>query len=118
MTETTIQAIYEGGVFRPTEPVALKEGERVRLNVVSPVQPDPKSVLGFRSQFSPEQRDLLRRIADAKTDGERASAFQESLLLFPDEPDDDYDLMAHLELNRAMSGERPLDPESRLVSTP
>ena len=29
----TIQAIYEGGVFKPREPVALEEGAAVELTV-------------------------------------------------------------------------------------
>ena len=32
---TRIDAIYEHGVFRPTEPVELPEGERVQIVVVS-----------------------------------------------------------------------------------
>jgi len=30
---TTIEAIYENGVFRPVQPVSLPEKERVRLQV-------------------------------------------------------------------------------------
>ena len=33
---TRIEAIFEHGVFRPTEPVSIAEGERVQIVVVSP----------------------------------------------------------------------------------
>jgi len=32
---TRVDAIYQGGVFRPLEPVAFSENERVALNVES-----------------------------------------------------------------------------------
>jgi predicted DNA-binding antitoxin AbrB/MazE fold protein len=35
---TRIEAIFEHGVFRPTEPVEIAEGERVQI-VVSPAAP-------------------------------------------------------------------------------
>jgi predicted DNA-binding antitoxin AbrB/MazE fold protein len=31
MHRITVEAVYENGVFRPVEPVELKEGETVRL---------------------------------------------------------------------------------------
>ena len=40
---TRIDAIFEDGVFRPTEPVSMAEGERVQLVIVSPDDPvDPR----------------------------------------------------------------------------
>jgi predicted DNA-binding antitoxin AbrB/MazE fold protein len=33
---TRIEAIFEHGVFRPTEPVTIAEGERVQIVIVSP----------------------------------------------------------------------------------
>jgi predicted DNA-binding antitoxin AbrB/MazE fold protein len=54
-----VEAIYEGGVFRPTEPVALQEGSRVRLQFEqAPPQPDAKP-LG----------DLLDMIASLPPEG-------------------------------------------------
>jgi predicted DNA-binding antitoxin AbrB/MazE fold protein len=44
----TIQAIYEGGVFKPREPVALDEGAAVELTVRADppfVPADPAAVL-------------------------------------------------------------------------
>ena len=36
-----IDAIFEGGVFRPTKPIALQEGSRVRLHF-EPAPPQPE----------------------------------------------------------------------------
>lgn len=36
----TIPAIYENGVFRPTEPVALPEGTMVRVEMDLPISND------------------------------------------------------------------------------
>jgi predicted DNA-binding antitoxin AbrB/MazE fold protein len=44
----TIQAIYEGGVFKPRDPVTLKEGAAVELTVRTEdpfVPADPATVL-------------------------------------------------------------------------
>ena len=44
--DKTIQAIYEGGVFKPCEPVALAEGTKVELTIHRPFVPaDPASLL-------------------------------------------------------------------------
>ena len=49
MMATQIDAIYEHGVFRPTEPVEMPEGERVRIVVLTPDSvtstPSPASIL-------------------------------------------------------------------------
>jgi predicted DNA-binding antitoxin AbrB/MazE fold protein len=37
---TTVEATYEGGVFKPTTPVALPEHQAVRL-IVEPIEPVP-----------------------------------------------------------------------------
>ena len=46
---TRIEAIFENGVFRPTEPVRIAEGERVQIVVVAPDDPiehrSPASIL-------------------------------------------------------------------------
>jgi len=39
----TIDAIYEGGIFRPTRPVSLEEGTHVRVLLDEETQPpDPR----------------------------------------------------------------------------
>ena len=40
---TTVEAIYQGGVFKPVEEVILPENQRVRLQV------DPVPVTDFRA---------------------------------------------------------------------
>jgi predicted DNA-binding antitoxin AbrB/MazE fold protein len=37
---STIEAIYEHGVFRPVEPVALPENSRVHLQIVNGASPE------------------------------------------------------------------------------
>lgn len=118
MIESTIQAIFSGGVFRPTEPVDLRDGARVQLNVMPSLNAVPPSFNASRFDLSPEQRSALQVIADAKSNNERRAAYDQAIGLFPDEPDDSYDMMAHLELNRAISGEQPLHPLSRVCDTP
>ena len=36
-----IEAVFEGGVFRPLQPIDLAEGERVQLTVASAREMDP-----------------------------------------------------------------------------
>ena len=53
--QKTIQAIYEGGVFKPREPVTLEEGAAVELTVrVEPafVAADPEKVLRFVQEIA------------------------------------------------------------------
>ena len=118
MFEATIPAVYEGGVFRPTEPVNLKEGDRVQLSVVKPVSIKGKISNESGTDLSRDQRMALRRLAEATTIEARQDAFNDALPLFPDEPEEEYDLMAHLELNRAATGERPLHSHSREIDIP
>jgi len=50
---TRIEAIYEHGVFRPTAPVEMAEGERVQIVVLTPDEADP----------SPSPASILAEIA-------------------------------------------------------
>ena len=40
---TTIEAVYEQGVFRPRRPVDLAEGTRVEVIVIPPRSDDPRA---------------------------------------------------------------------------
>ena len=40
---TTVQAIFENGVFRPVEPIALPERTSVELDVHTKGEPQPES---------------------------------------------------------------------------
>jgi predicted DNA-binding antitoxin AbrB/MazE fold protein len=118
MTESPIQAVYTGGVFRPTEPVDLRDGAHVQLNVTPSTNAISPSIKDSQFELTLEQRSALRAIAEANSNDERRTAYDRAIGLFPDDPDDDYDLMAHLELNRANSGEQPLHPLSRDCDRP
>jgi predicted DNA-binding antitoxin AbrB/MazE fold protein len=54
---TTIEAVYEGGVFRPTHQIALTEGTHVEvvIPVVAPSR-DPKVVAARLSQIAAKAR--------------------------------------------------------------
>ena len=56
---TRVDAIYQGGVFRPLEPVALCENQRVALSVEPIAKEDPlawiKRVGDFRRQMAAER---------------------------------------------------------------
>lgn len=68
----TIQAIYEHGVLRPTEPISLVEGTRVEVIVITkesqPVEKTPAEILaeiaampleGSTDEFSGRDHDTL-----------------------------------------------------------
>jgi predicted DNA-binding antitoxin AbrB/MazE fold protein len=46
----TVEAVYENGVLRPSEPLPWKEGERVRIEVSSLESPLLKAygIMGFK----------------------------------------------------------------------
>lgn len=68
----TIQAIYEHGVLRPTEPISLVEGTCVEVIVITkesqPVEKNPASILaeiaaipleGSKDEFSGQEHDSI-----------------------------------------------------------
>ena len=63
----TVEAIFSDGVFRPTGPVTLKEGTKVRLQVAVGSAPDPREAarilaeLSARSLPQPAPEDAGRR---------------------------------------------------------
>ena len=99
MFETTIRAVYEGGVFRPTEPVALVEGDIVQINVVKPVLPEELPLAKMERNLTPEHQMALQKISDAKTWEEKRIAAQAAAKYDPPLPDG-YDLDRALERNR------------------
>jgi predicted DNA-binding antitoxin AbrB/MazE fold protein len=94
MTQT-VTAIYEGGILRPTAPLALAEGETVELTVTRP---------GERAGPAPvlTEEEAIRRIQEAKTLEELFAAADAAAQL---EPDDGYDLREALNENRRLSGD-------------
>jgi predicted DNA-binding antitoxin AbrB/MazE fold protein len=87
----TVTAVYEGGVLRPTTPLALAEGETVELTVTQPKPPAPPLT----------EEEALRRIREAKT-LEELFAANDAAAQF--DPDDGYDFHEAMNENRRSSG--------------
>ena len=98
MFEATIRAVYEGGVFRPTEPVALEEGDRVQLSVVKPVAHDELPMAAIERTITPEHRAALQKIKDAKSTSELFAAF-DAAVQFDQPLPEGYDFEKALESN-------------------
>jgi len=79
----TIQAVYEGGVLRPVEPLALPEGETVQVT-----SPEPRRLGG------PYERRLLRRktTRGGSRPLNRWKRCSRSWKRLPSSPDDTYDI--------------------------
>jgi predicted DNA-binding antitoxin AbrB/MazE fold protein len=92
----TVQAVYERGVLRPNQPLALEEGETVQVTVVSaePIAP------------SESDDEVTRRLKAANSIAEWVAATK----LLPSE-DGGYDILQALNGNRILSGEQPLVPD-------
>lgn len=63
----TVDAVYEGGMFRPVAPVdgGLTEGQRVRL-VVETTRPTPEEILELAGRvFEGLSEEEIREIEDA-----------------------------------------------------
>jgi predicted DNA-binding antitoxin AbrB/MazE fold protein len=104
MTQT-VTAIYEGGVLRPTAPLALAEGETVELTVTKPQPPAPPLT----------EEEALRRIQEAKTLEELFAAANAAAQF---DPDDGYDFHEAMNENRRLSGASRLlyPPELKGIS--
>jgi predicted DNA-binding antitoxin AbrB/MazE fold protein len=94
---THVTAIYENGVLRPTEPLPLKEGDRVEFTV------ELSSVRGVPDE-------VLQRIRSAKTFDEWIAAADAAAGL---EPSDGPDVLESLNETRRRAGERLLYPPER-----
>ncbi len=92
----TVRAVYEGGVLRPVQPLALAEGATVDVTVaLAPAAPPPVS-----------EEEIIRRIQACQSYGEWLAVTK---LLPPD--DGGCDIVKALDENRRWSGERPLLPD-------
>jgi predicted DNA-binding antitoxin AbrB/MazE fold protein len=92
----TIQAVYEGGLLRPVQPLDLAEGATVEVTVTISTAAPP----------SVSEEEILRRLDACKT---YEDWFEVTKLLPPH--DGGYDIMTALDENRRWSGERPLLPD-------
>src|SRR5579871_4445155 len=95
MTVTTA-AVYENGVLRPVQPLALKEGETVQLTVTTPApRPNDDEIIAMiKAAKSPEELFAILNTYPTAGDG--------------------YDLCEALEENRRLDGDLPLfGPEAK-----
>jgi predicted DNA-binding antitoxin AbrB/MazE fold protein len=92
-----ISAVYENGVFRPTEPLAFKEGETVSL-IVAPASTNS---------------EWEQRIRNAKTIHEWIALANAS----PGE-DSDFDIVKAINESRRLTGFRMPDPEPTAETKP
>jgi predicted DNA-binding antitoxin AbrB/MazE fold protein len=90
---TTVRAVYENGVLRPTQPLALAEGETVELTVSKPAAEKPPLSL----------EEWGRRLMAAKN----VQEWVELANSCPD-PGPEYDVIAAMNETRRQNGERPL----------
>jgi len=58
LVSTTVEAVYQGGVFKPLRPVDLPENQRVRLNVDSMPAADFQAWL---DRIRPVQQRIVAR---------------------------------------------------------
>lgn len=89
----TIQAVYQGGILRPVQPLALEEGEIVDITITKSnpaAQPASKEEITHRLQSAGTITDWV----------------EATKLLPPD--DGGYDILRALNENRLWSGERGL----------
>lgn len=92
----TIRAVYERGILRPVQPLALDEGETVDVTIAKS-GPAPQAVT---------DEEIARRLKSAATIADWVGATK----LLPAH-DGGYDIIEALNENRLRSGERPLIPD-------
>jgi len=80
----TVRAVYEGGVLRPIEPLALLEGETVDVTITQtePLGPPLRAP-------TPTEEDYARRISAAKSLEEMFAA----MAMAPRSSEDEYDIV-------------------------
>lgn len=94
---TTVRAVFENGVFRPTAPPALADGEEVELTVTRTPPP------GLTAE------EAYRRIREAKT-WEEMDAATEAAAPFDTPLPPGYDLLEDLNDERIREGREQLFP--------
>jgi predicted DNA-binding antitoxin AbrB/MazE fold protein len=99
----TVRAVYEGGLLRPIEPLALPEGEIVDV-IIAQMKPS-------RPQFrepSLAEEDYIRRISTAKSLKEMFAVMATA----PSSPEDEFDIVKEINESRRLTGFRMPDPDS------
>ena len=99
----TVRAVYQGGVLRPVQPLALDEGETVDVTIAqakpAPSAPRPPT---------PEEEDYARQVKAAKSLEEMFAVMATAPLT----PDDEYDIIKEINESRRLTGFRMPDPDS------
>ena len=96
----TVQAVYEGGVLRPVQPLALNEGETVEVTIVK-----AKPAGWTMRPPTPEEEDYARRLKAAKSLKEMYAVMETA------PPSPDYDIVAMINESRRLTGFRMPDPD-------
>ncbi|MGP0063848.1 MAG: antitoxin family protein [Isosphaeraceae bacterium] len=99
---TIIRAVYEGGVLRPTQPLALSEGELVDVIVTQMKSPR----LPLREPTLAEE-DYARRIRAARSLEEMFTVMASAPLTSEDE----FDIVEEINQSRQLTGFRMPDPD-------
>lgn len=91
----TIRAVYEGGVLRPIEPLALLEGETVDVTIAqtNPLGPPLRAP-------TPAEEDYARRMRAAKSLQEMFAIMATA----PSSPEDEFDIVKEINENRRLTG--------------
>ena len=97
----TVRAVYEGGVLRPIEPIALLEGETVDVFItqVKPLEPQHR-------EPTLEEQDYASRISAAKSLKEMFAVMATA----PSSPEDEIDIVNEINESRRLAGFRMPDP--------
>jgi predicted DNA-binding antitoxin AbrB/MazE fold protein len=98
----TIRAVYQGGVLRPVEPLALPEGETVEVTIARTKLVGPP----LRAP-TPAEEDYARRLKAAQSLDEMYAVMATA----PSSPDDPYDIVSWINESRRLTGFRMPDPD-------
>jgi predicted DNA-binding antitoxin AbrB/MazE fold protein len=98
----TVRAVYEGGVLRPLEPLALPEGETFDVTIAQTKLLGPP----LRAP-TPAEEDYARRISAAKSLKEMFAVMATA----PSSPEDEFDIVKAINESRRLTGFRMPDPD-------
>ncbi len=98
----TVQAVYQGGVLRPVQPLPLDEGETVDVTIAK-----AKPAGWAMRPPTPEELDYVRRMKAAKSLQEMYAVMETA----PRSAEDSYDIVAMINESRRLTGFRMPDPD-------
>jgi predicted DNA-binding antitoxin AbrB/MazE fold protein len=97
----TFRAVYERGVLRPIEPLALSEGETVDVTIAQKEPPWAP----LRAP-TPAELDYARRISAAKS----LKVMFAVMATAPSSPENEFDIIEEVNESRRLTGFRMPDP--------